>query len=60
MVKVILMDAEESSESLSIEFDNDQSMVNFICEDGTYQSVWIDQLVKALESLGVIAKGRRK
>ena len=54
--RVILMDGEECGETLEIEFDKDQNLVSFICDDGTYQSVWADQLEVALVRLGVINK----
>lgn len=58
--KVILMDAEDSDQALTITYDSESSILSFICDDGTYQEVWSDQLVKAMQMLGVISKAKVK
>lgn len=54
--RMILVDAECSGETLEIEFDEEQGQVSLICDDGTYQTVWRDQLEAALIRLGIINK----
>ena len=53
---VFLMDVEDSYQSLEIQFDEGATVVTFVCENGTYQKVWWDHLIKALERLGAISK----
>jgi len=54
--KILVFDAEEPVDIVTIEYDDGNNWVNITACDDTYISIYADQLLNALEALGAISK----